>query len=237
MAATRHQVCTYPCLDTPNRDAVRLWTALGPRLCRVAATRHQVCAVSVRNSAALGFGGSEAQGIVSRRGRGEGRTGSSGTRPLPAAMGSANRDAALSCRHYFWQNRGHWACAHTESITFGRTEGTWRVPMQSLLLLAELKALGVYPCGVYYFWQNWRHWACAHAEFITFGKTEDIGHVPMQNLLLLAELKALGVCPCSIYYFWLNRRHWACAHAELTTFGRTGGIGRVPMQHLLLWQN
>ena len=33
-----------PTLDTPNRDAVRLWTALGPRLCCVAASRHQVCA-------------------------------------------------------------------------------------------------------------------------------------------------------------------------------------------------
>ena len=154
VAATRHQVCAYPCLDTPNRDAMGLWTALGPRLCRVAATRHRVCAASVRDSATLGFGGSEAQGIVSPRGRGEGRTGSSGTRPLPAAMGSANRGAALSCRHYFWQNRGHWACAHTECITFGRTEGTWRVPMQSLLLLAELKARGMGPCGVYYFWQN-----------------------------------------------------------------------------------
>ena len=104
VAATRHQVCAYPCLDTPTRDAVRLWTALGPRLCRVAATRHQVCAVSVKNIAALGFGGGEAQGIVSRRGRGEGQTGSSGTRPLPAAMASANRDAALSRRHCFWQN-------------------------------------------------------------------------------------------------------------------------------------
>ena len=103
VAATRRPVCAYPCLDTPNRDAVRLWTALGPGLCRVAATRHQVCAVSVKNSAALGFGGSEARGIVSRRGRGEGQTGSSGTRPLPAAMASANRDAVLSRRHCFWQ--------------------------------------------------------------------------------------------------------------------------------------
>ena len=88
--------CAYPSLDTPNRDAVRLWTALGPGLCRVAATRHQVCAVGVRNNAALGFGGSEAQGIVSRRGRADGQTGSSGTRPPPAAMASANRDAALT---------------------------------------------------------------------------------------------------------------------------------------------
>ena len=55
------------------------------------------------------------------------------------------------------------------------------MPMQNLLLLAELKALGVCPCGVYYFWQNWGHWACAHAEFITFGRTEGIGRVPMQN--------------------------------------------------------
>ena len=76
--------------------------------------------------------------------------------------------------------------------------------MQNLLLLAQMKALGVCPCGVYDFWQNWGHWACAQAEFITFGRTEGIGHVPMQNLLLLAELKALGVSPCIIYYFWQN---------------------------------
>ena len=78
------------------------------------------------------------------------------------------------------------------------------MPMQDLLLLAELKALVVCPCRMYYFWQNWEHWACAHAEYITFGKTEGIGRVPMQNLLLLAELGALGVCPCRIYYFWQN---------------------------------
>ena len=108
------------------------------------------------------------------------------------------------------------------------------MPMQNLLLLAELKALGVCPCRIYYFWQNWGHWACAHAEFITFGRTEfnfwhwacahadfitfgrtgGIGRVPMQTLLLLAELGALGVCPCRLYYFL--------------------GIGRVPMQN---WQN
>ena len=76
--------------------------------------------------------------------------------------------------------------------------------MQNLLLLAELKALGVCPCRTYYFWQNRGHWACAHAEFITFGPTEGIGRVPMQKLLLLAELAALGVCPCKIYYFWQN---------------------------------
>ena len=87
VAATRHKVCAYPCPDTPTRDAVRLWTALGPRLCRVAATKHQVCAVSIKNSAALGLGGSEAHGIVSRRGRGEGQTGSSGTTPLPILHG------------------------------------------------------------------------------------------------------------------------------------------------------
>ena len=33
-----------PSLDTPNHDTVRLWTALGPGICRVAASRHQVCA-------------------------------------------------------------------------------------------------------------------------------------------------------------------------------------------------
>ena len=76
------------------------------------------------------------------------------------------------------------------------------MPMQDLLLLAELKALGVCPCGVYYFWQTWGHWACAQAEFITFGGIECIGHVPMRSLLRLEERNALGVCPCRIYYFW-----------------------------------
>ena len=76
--------------------------------------------------------------------------------------------------------------------------------MQNLLLLAELKALGVCPCRIYYFWQNWEHWACAHTEFIAFGRTGSIGRVPMQNLLLLAELGALGVCPYRIYYYWQN---------------------------------
>ena len=45
-------------------------------------------------------------------------------------------------------------CAHAEFITFGRTEGIGFVPMQNLLLLAELKALAVCPCRIYYFWQN-----------------------------------------------------------------------------------
>ena len=102
------------------------------------------------------------------------------------------------------------------------------------LLLAEMKALGVCPCGIYYFWRSCRHWVCAHAEFITFGRTEGMGRVPMQILLLLAQLKAMGVCPCRIYYFWQNRRHWVCAHAEFITFGTTEGIGRVPMRNLLL---
>ena len=87
---------------------------------------------------------------------------------------------------------------------FGRTEGIGCVPMQNLLLLEELKSLGVCPCRIYYFWQKRRHWVCAHAEFITFGRTEGIGCVPMQNLLPFAELKALGVCPCKIYNFWQN---------------------------------
>ena len=81
-------------------------------------------------------------------------------------------------------------CAHAEFITFGRTEGIGRVPMQNLLLLAELKVLGVCPCRIYCVWQNYEHWTCAHAEFITFGRTGGIGRVSMQNLLLLAELKA-----------------------------------------------
>ena len=65
--------------------------------------------------------------------------------------------------------------------------------MQNLLLLAEQKVLGVYPCRIYYFWQNWEHPACAHAEYIAFGRTENIGRVPMQNLLLLAVVKVLGM--------------------------------------------
>ena len=77
--------------------------------------------------------------------------------------------------------------AHADFITFGRTEGIGHVPMQNLLLLAELKVLGVCPCTIFYFWQNWEHWVSAHAEYITFG---GIGRVSLQNLLLLEELKA-----------------------------------------------
>ena len=76
--------------------------------------------------------------------------------------------------------------------------------MQNLLLLAELKVLGMCPCRIYYFWQNWGHLACGHAKDITFGRNGSIGRVPMQNLLLLAELKVLGICPCKIYYYWQN---------------------------------
>ena len=76
--------------------------------------------------------------------------------------------------------------------------------MQNLLLLAELKVLGMYPCRIYHFWQNRRYWGCAHAEFLTFGRTEGVGCVPMQNILLSAELKALGMCPCRISYNWQN---------------------------------
>ena len=80
--------------------------------------------------------------------------------------------------------------AHGEFITFGSTGSIGRVPMQDLLLLAKLEALGVCPCRIYCFWQNWGHWACVHAEFITIDRTGGIGRVTMQNLLLLAELKA-----------------------------------------------
>ena len=61
--------------------------------------------------------------------------------------------------------------------------------MQNLLLLAELKVLGMCPCRIYYFWT---------------GRTGGIGRVAMQNLLLLAELKVLGMCPCRIFYYWQN---------------------------------
>ena len=89
-------------------------------------------------------------------------------------------------------------CAHAKFIAFGKTEGIGCVPMHNLLLLAELKALGVCPCKNYYFWQNQRHWVFTRAKFITYGRTEGIGCVPMQNLLSLAALMALGVCPCKI---------------------------------------
>ena len=78
------------------------------------------------------------------------------------------------------------------------------MPMQNLLLFAELKALGVCPCRIYCFWQKRRHWVCGHAKFITFGRTEGIGCVPMENLLLFAEAEALGVCPCRICCFYQN---------------------------------
>ena len=95
-------------------------------------------------------------------------------------------------------------CVHAEFITLGRTGSIGRVPMQNLLLLAKVKALGACPCKIYYLWQNRGHWACAHVEVITFGRTGSIGRVPMRNLLLLAEPKALDVCPCRIFYFWQN---------------------------------
>ena len=91
------------------------------------------------------------------------------------------------------------------------------MPMQNIFLLAELKVLGMCPCGNDY-----------------FGSAEGIGCVPMQNLLLLAELKVLGVCPCRIYSFWQHWEPWACTHAEFITFGGNGGIGCVSMQNLLL---
>ena len=75
-------------------------------------------------------------------------------------------------------------CAHAKFITFRRTEGIGCVPMRNLLLLTELKVLGVCACKIYYFWQNRRHWACAHAEFVFSSRTGGIGSVPMQNLLL-----------------------------------------------------
>ena len=144
--------CDPPAWIPPNRDAVWLWTALGPGLCRMAATRHLVCAVKVRDSAVLGFGGSEVQGIVSRRERANGPTRSSGTRPPPAAMASADRDAALT---------GDWRRQHSLKLawdargtTFGRTEGIGCVPMHNSLLLAELKALGVCRCRICCIWQN-----------------------------------------------------------------------------------
>ena len=40
-------------------------------------------------------------------------------------------------------------CAHAGGYWFGRTEGIGRVPMQTVIGLAELKALGVCPCSIY----------------------------------------------------------------------------------------
>ena len=97
-----------PSQETPTRDAVRLWTALGPRLCRVAAGMHQMCTVDVRDKAALGFGGSPAQGMLSSRGRADGQPGPSGTRPPPTAMASVNREAALT---------GDWRQLHSLNLT------------------------------------------------------------------------------------------------------------------------
>ena len=81
-------------------------------------------------------------------------------------------------------------CAHAEFITIGRTKGLGHVPLHNILLLAELKALGVCPCRIYYFWQNWGHWACVDAKYFTIGRTGSIGCVPMQNILLLTEQEA-----------------------------------------------
>ena len=39
-------------------------------------------------------------------------------------------------------------CAHAKFITLGRPEGIACVLMQNLLLLTELKALGVCPCKI-----------------------------------------------------------------------------------------
>ena len=44
--------------------------------------------------------------------------------------------------------------AHAKFIAFGRTQGIGCVPMQNLLLLAKLKALGVCLCRIYCFWQK-----------------------------------------------------------------------------------
>ena len=45
-------------------------------------------------------------------------------------------------------------CAHVEFIAFGKTEGIGCVPMQNLLLFAELKVLGLCPCKIYHFSRN-----------------------------------------------------------------------------------
>ena len=85
-------------------------------------------------------------------------------------------------------------------LIFGLTGGMGRVPMQNLLFLAELKALGVCPCRIFLLWQNWRQWVCAHAEFDCFGRTGGVGHVPMQNSFSLAEHQAFGVCLCRVFF-------------------------------------
>ena len=86
-------------------------------------------------------------------------------------------------------------CAHAEYITFGRTEGIGHVPMRNLLLLAQLKVLGVCVWRMFYVWQNREHWVCAYAEYITFGRSEGIGCVSMQNLFNFGRAEGIGHVP------------------------------------------
>ena len=199
-----------PSLDTPNRDAVRLWTALGP--CSAVWQQPDTrCAPTPAwippTVTPCGYGrlwgpGSAVWQQPDTRCAptpawipptvtpcGYGRLWGPGSAvwqqpdtrcaPTPAWIPPTMRRAAvdgsgaqaLPCGSGQTPGvrRGHWACAHAEVIAFGR-----------------------------------RRWPCAHAEFITFDGTGGIGRVSMHNLLLLAELKVLGMYPCRIYYFWRN---------------------------------
>ena len=130
-----------PSLDTPNRDAVRLWTALGPKLCCVAASRHQVCAYPC-----LDTPNRDAERLWTALGPKLCRV--AATRHQVCAypcLDTPNRDAVR-----LWTALGPRLCR----VAATRTEGHGRVPMQNILLLAELGALGVCPCRIYYFWQN-----------------------------------------------------------------------------------
>ena len=61
------------------------------------------------------------------------------------------------CRTAFvWTKQRHRACAHAKYYWFGKNEGIGPlgVPMQTFMGLAELKALGVCPCGILWGWQE-----------------------------------------------------------------------------------
>ena len=131
-----------PSLDTPNRDAVRLWTALGPRLCRVAATRHQVCAYPCLDTL-----NRDAVRLWTALGPRLCRV--AATRHQVCAypcLDTPNRDAVR-----LWTALGPRLCRVAATRHHVCAVGIGRVPMQKLLLLAELKALPVCPCRIYYF--------------------------------------------------------------------------------------
>ena len=107
-------------------------------------------------------------------------------------------------------------CAHAKYITLGRTGNIVRVPMQNILLLTELKVVGVCPCRIYYFWQHWGHWACVHAEFITIGRTKGIGRVPMRIVSQGPRARGGGTRGGGTWGR-RERRNGRCAHHGVAT--------------------